>query len=360
MGAFPVHEYLVSPQQTIRDVMACIDRQSQGIALMTDADGKLLATITDGDIRRAILAGIALDQPVECLVARRPPRNRPSPIKAPSGSPRNHLFHLMNKYTLRHIPLVDEQDRVVDVALLSELAKDFELPLTAVIMVGGYGTRLRPLTNDVPKPMLPVDGTPLLERIVHQLKQAGIRRTYMATYYKRDIIEQHFGDGSNFGIEIRYLREESPMGTAGALSLLSNIGEPLLVINGDILTEVSFQSMLDFHRDHRAALTVALRQYELRVPYGVVELNDVAITKVSEKPAIRHFVNAGIYLLEPEAQALIPKDKPSTMPELIELLAARNQSVIGFPVREYWLDIGHLEDYKQAEQDIRNGDYGQE
>jgi NDP-sugar pyrophosphorylase family protein len=260
----------------------------------------------------------------------------------------------MGEYTLRHIPLVDETGRVVDVALLNELVKESKLPLTAVVMAGGYGTRLRPITKGLPKPMLPIGDRPLLELTVHQLREAGIRSVNVATHYKRDVIASHFGDGRSFGVEIRYVEEDQPLGTAGALSLLKTSDDPFLVINGDVLTQVDFHAMLDFHREHKADMTVAVRQHETRLPHGVVEIDGTTITRISEKPVLRHFMNAGIYLLNPEMCRLVPSGQRYDMTDLISRLIAEGYRVVSFPIREYWLDIGQVEDYEKALSDFEN------
>lgn len=350
-----LEQLLVAPNSSIREVMACIDRNAKGIALVVDHERRLIGTVTDGDTRRAILAGVDLGLPAEKLLERRASTPYPQPITAPVGTPDSELLRLMNEHSIRHIPLLDG-GRVVDVALLSDLVKEYELPLTAVVMAGGYGTRLRPLTEKLPKPMLPVGNRPLLELIIKQLRQAGIRRVSLTTHYKGEIIARHFGDGRDFGVEICYVKEDQPLGTAGALSLLDASDEPLLVINGDILTRVDFRAMLDFHREQQADMTVAVQQYEFRVPYGVVETDGVAITGISEKPVIRHFINAGIYLLNPGVCRCIPSGQTYDMPELISRLLAGDYRVIGFPIREYWLDIGQVEDYQKALGDVENGE----
>lgn len=224
-------------------------------------------------------------------------------------------------------------------------------------MAGGYGTRLRPLTDDLPKPMLPVGTKPLLELIVEQLRVAGIRQVNVATHYRGEVITDHFKDGQDFGVEIRYVKEDQPLGTAGALSLLEESDEPLLVMNGDILTRVDFRAMLNFHREHNAELTVGVRQYEFRVPYGVVNTNGVDVTGISEKPVVRQFINAGIYLLNPLVRRVIPNGRPYDIPELIENLLKEKRCVVCFPIREYWLDIGKSDQYDQAKADMASGRY---
>jgi dTDP-glucose pyrophosphorylase/CBS domain-containing protein len=346
---------IVSESSTIRSVISCIDRNAKGIAIVLDADNHLIATVTDGDIRRAILAGLDAELPVRELLNRRTNMSPNGPITAPVGTPDTTLLHMMAETTVRHIPLVDEENRVVDVALLSELVREYELPLRAVVMAGGFGTRLRPLTEDLPKPMLKLGSRPLLELIVEQLREAGIKRLNVATHYKSDVISEHFKDGQEFGVDIRYVKENQPLGTVGALSLLEESDEPLLVINGDILTRVDFRAMHNFHREHNADLTVAVRQYEMRVPYGVVDTDGVAVRGISEKPLLKQFINAGIYLLSPTVKRMIPNGQPYDIPDLIQLLLREARTVVCFPIREYWLDIGEADQYDQAQADIANG-----
>lgn len=346
---------IVSETSTIRSVISCIDRNGKGIAIVLDDDNHLIATVTDGDIRRAILAGLDAELPVRELLNRRTNMSPGGPITAPAGTPDATLLHMMAETTVRHIPLVDEDNCVVDVALLSELVKEYELPLRAVVMAGGLGTRLRPLTEDLPKPMLPLGSRPLLELIVEQLRDAGIKRLNVATHYKGEVISDHFKDGQDFGVDIRYVKENQPLGTVGALSLLEESDEPLLVINGDILTRVDFRAMHNFHREHNADLTVAVRQYEMRVPYGVIDTDGVTVRGISEKPLLKQFINAGIYLLSPSVKRMIPNGQPYDIPDLIQMLLREARTVVCFPIREYWLDIGEADQYDQAKSDIANG-----
>ncbi len=344
----PVDDLLLSPHLSIREAMRCLDRNARGVALVVDQQQRLMATVTDGDIRRALLAGLSLETPVHTLIEQEHPERHARPLTATVDTPEAELFRLMSQHTLRHIPIVDDTGRVVRVALLSNLIKRYELPLTAVVMAGGYGTRLRPLTETLPKPMLPVGNRPLLELIIDQLSRSGIRRVHLTTHYKADVITQHFGDGREFGIEIHYVQEEQPLGTAGALSLLNANDEPLLVMNGDILTRLDFRALLAFHRDQEADMTVAVRQFEVCLPYGVIETEGHAIVGVTEKPVVQHVVNAGIYLLNPDVCRLIPTGQPYDMTDLISCLLAMRRRVVSFPICEYWQDIGQLEDYQKA------------
>lgn len=352
--------FLVVPTDNVRHAMECIDRNAKGIALVVDAERHLIGTVTDGDVRRAILAGVPHDAPVTRLLsAHRAPRHF-VPLTAPAATPPPALLQLMNQHQVRHIPLVDAHHRVVDLALLGDLVKEYEPALKAVVMAGGEGRRLRPLTEHMPKPMLPLGNRPLLELIIDRLREAGIRRVNLTTHYRADVITNHFGDGHDFGVEIRYLQENEPLGTAGALSLVEASDEPLLVMNGDILTGVDFRAMLDFHREQDADMTVAVRLHEVKVAFGVVELDGCAIRRIVEKPTLRQFVNAGMYLLNPDILRYLPDGQRVDMPDLITLLLREGRRVAGFPIREYWLDIGQMKDYQQAVADvaIANGGSG--
>jgi len=337
--------------------MECIDRSAKGIALVLDEQRHLIGTVTDGDIRRAILAGMDLELSISELLRQRQPGFALGAITAPRGTDDTTLLHLMTENDVRHIPLVDEDGCIADISFLTELVKEYELPLRAIVMAGGYGNRLRPLTEELPKPMLPVGNKPLLELIVEQLKHAGIRQVNVATHYKGEVIAEHFKNGEAFGVDIRYVKEDQPLGTAGALSLLEEVDEPLLVMNGDILTRVDFRALLHFHREHKADLTVCVRQYELSVPYGVIDTDGVNVKGISEKPVVRQFINAGIYLLNPQVLKLIPNGQPYDIPDLIELLIKEQRTVVCFPIREYWLDIGKVDQYDQAKADIAAGRY---
>jgi dTDP-glucose pyrophosphorylase/CBS domain-containing protein len=341
----------ISKDTSIRDAIACIDRNGNQIALVVDEEGRLIDTITDGDIRRAILSDFDLSTSVSVLKDRKTGTPYPQPVWAPVGTNTSDLLLLMNNRTVRQVPLLDEKGRVVDLVTMRDLVQNESLPLQAVIMAGGLGTRLRPLTESIPKTMLRVGGRPLLESIVTQLRDAGISRVNLTTHYKGDIIVDHFRDGSKFGVEIRYVKEDQPLGTAGALSLLEATDEPLLVINGDILTQVDFRAMLDFHTDHHSDMTVAVRIHEYQIPYGVIYSEGIRVTGVKEKPVIRELISAGIYLMNPEACRSIPNGQSYDMTDLINRLASQGKRVISFPVREYWLDIGRIGDYERAQKE---------
>jgi dTDP-glucose pyrophosphorylase len=346
---------LIGPDASIRDAASCLDRSARGIVLVVEADRTLINTITDGDIRRAMLAGINLDTSITQLLERKEGSPYRNPVTALANTDHAILLRIMQERNVRQIPLLDETGRVVDLATMPELLPDEVLPLEAVIMAGGYGTRLRPLTDELPKPMLPLGDRPLLEIIVKGLRDAGIRQVNVTTHYKGEVIAEHFKNGADFGVDIRYVNEDQPLGTAGALSLLEKSEEPLLLINGDILTRVDFKAMLNFHHEYKADLTVAVRQYEFRVPYGVIETDGVAVKGISEKPVLRQFINAGIYLLDPAIRRFIPNGQRYDIPDLIDQLLKEQRRVVCFPIREYWLDIGKSDHYDQAQLDVANG-----
>ena len=342
---------------TIRDAITCIDRGGRGIALVIDEVRHLIGTVTDGDVRRAMLAALDLETPVSVLLARKAGTQYSKPVIANAGTGVEELLSLMRLNVLRQIPILDDDGHVIDLVLRDDLVPPDELQLQAVIMAGGLGTRLRPLTDDLPKPMLPVDGKPLMERVIEQLRQVGIRRMNITTHFKPEKIMEHFGDGRAFGVELNYVDEKQPLGTGGALGLMPLPNEPVLVINGDILTQVDFRAMLNFHQENHADMTVAVRRYEMQVPYGVIECEGVQVRGLQEKPEVGFLVNAGIYLLEPSVYQYMPQNTTFNMTDLIQWLLDAKRSVVSFPIHEYWLDIGQHGDYTQAQGDAKNGSF---
>ena len=350
-----IDPYVIPCNATLRDAIACIDKNAKGIAFVVDSELCLLGSITDGDIRRAILNGVTLDLAVQVMLEQRKEAGGHAPIVARPEDSAADLLRLMNEREIRQIPVVDAENHILRVAFLGDLVREYELPINAVVMAGGFGKRLRPLTDSLPKPMLPIGDRPILEWTIQQLKKTGIHHISLTTHYKPEAISEHFGNGDDFGVEIDYVHEETPLGTAGALGLLGKVDGPLLVINGDILTHVDFRTMLDYHRAHNACLTVGVRQYELQVPYGVLECNGAKVCKVSEKPQLNFLVNAGIYLIEPSALEYIPQGRNCDMPDLIQSLIADQRTVVSFPILEYWLDVGRPADYATAQEDVRSG-----
>ena len=353
-----VSEFSAPPTASIRDVIKCIDRSRRiSIALIVDDAGRLLNTITDGDIRRGILRGVSMDSPVTELLPIKGQTPHPRPVTAPHGTDSAALLRMMQAEGVRQMPIVDAEDRVIDVVILPDLLPKVTLPLRAVIMAGGFGKRLAPLTDDTPKPMLRIEGRPFMELIIEHLKHSGIRKINVTTHFKPEKIVEHFGDGRSFGVEIDYINEEWPLGTGGALGLMPVPTETTLIVNGDVLTQVDFHVMLQYHREHRADMSVAVSQYALKVPYGVVECDGVRVCRLKEKPQMNFLVNAGIYLLEPSVYEHIAKGEFINMTDVIQRLLDHDRCVVSFPVFEQWLDIGHHVDYARAQEHVTTGAY---
>ena len=313
---------------------------------MVDGDGRLLGTVTDGDVRRAILRGVALDDAVAQVMNH-------NPTTARQEDDRETLLRLMRQRKLHQIPLLDATWRVVGLQVLDHLLQPTRRENPVVLMAGGLGSRLSPLTDDTPKPLLHVGSKPILETILEAFVHHGFGTFFLSVNYLAEQVEAHFGDGSRWGVQIEYLRERERLGTAGALSLLpQRPTAPLFVMNGDLLTRLNFGTLLDFHTEHAAAATMCVREYEMQVPYGVIETRSHRILDIREKPTERYLVNAGVYVLQPETLDLIPEDAFFDMPDLFKRLIERDRETAVFPIREYWMDIGQVADFKRA-----NGDY---
>lgn len=342
---------LIAPDLSIAEALQRLQQAGTGMLVVAEEGGMFRGVITDGDVRRRILSGDPLTRPCGEIATRSPV------IASPELTPAEvlHLMDVGREFLVNQIPVVDDDGIAVGLWLRSDFTASPRPELAAVIMAGGFGTRLRPMTDSLPKPMLPMNGRPLLERTIERLRAAGIHDVRVTTHYLAERISGHFGDGSAFGVEITYLPEEHPLGTAGSLAGLRGGSQPLLVINGDILTKVDFQAMLAFHREHRADITVGVRSYEMQVPYGVVECEGAQVRGFREKPVERFFVNAGIYLIEPTALGYIPEGERFDMSDLIDRLLQRGRPVVSFPIIEYWVDVGRQVDYEQAQLDVSNG-----
>jgi dTDP-glucose pyrophosphorylase len=340
----------VGPDATLRTAIAQIDAGAIEIALVVDRERRLLGTVSDGDVRRALLAGATLDEPISSIVHH-------DPIAADADTDDATLLGLMTERSVDQIPLVRD-GRVVDIAFLRDLVRATgEAAQSAgnpiVLMAGGAGTRLRPLTERTPKPMLPVGDRPLLETVLGQVSDAGFSRVLIAVNFHAEVIEEHFGDGSRFGVDIAYLHESAPLGSAGALRLAAaELDRPFIVMNADLLTNVKLSALMRFHREERNVITVGVRQYALDLPYGVVDMNDARVRCLREKPRLSFFVNAGLYAVDPAAISLAASlPDRFDMTDLVDAALAAHGRVGGFPVREYWLDVGHLADYDRAHHD---------
>jgi len=333
---------LVGPETTLRDALAAIDRAGTGLVLVVDADRRLLGTLSDGDLRRALLGGAGLTEPASRAM-------HPTPTVAHTGDDRTAILATMRRLALHQIPIVDSAGIVVGLETVDDFLAPPERANRVVVMAGGFGRRLSELTHATPKPMLKVGTRPLLETIVRGYAEQGFRRFWFAVNYKAEQIEAHFGDGDAFGVEIGYLREPQPLGTAGALALLPEVpAEPVVVTNGDLLTKEDYGRMVDRHVASGADATMAVRDYEIQVPFGVVRERDGLIEAIEEKPVQRFVVAAGIYVLSAPALALVPRGRYFDMPALFQAAAASGLRTRGHPVDGYWLDIGRLPDYERA------------
>jgi len=339
----------VGPQTSIADAIAQLNDAGTGALVLCDDDGRLCGLLADGDIRRAVIRRVPLSDPCKNIAT-------PNPVSASEPITPSDALHIMNQHDIHQLPLVDGEGRIVEFLLRKDLIPHAHDEMQAVVMAGGYGKRLLPLTEKVPKPMLPVGERPLLELIIQQLRRAGIHDVNLTTHYLPESISGHFGNGEHFGVRLNYSQEENPLGTAGGLRLMPRPQGPFLVINGDILTGVPFQQMLQYHRTHHAMLTVGVRKYDLQVPFGVVECDDVRITRIEEKPCHSYFINAGTYLLEPAAWDRIPEGSRFDMTDLIRILLEAGETVVGFPIMEYWIDVGRHEDYMKAQELVLKGE----
>jgi dTDP-glucose pyrophosphorylase len=337
---------LVDPKAQILEAIKIIDYSSLQIALVVDADQRLIGTVTDGDIRRAILKKVSLTDPVDTLLCK-------APIVASIHDDSDAILSLMHQKDIHHIPIVDDHGRLVDLKVLIDMIKGQAKNNIVVIMAGGLGTRLKPLTDECPKPLLKVGGKPLLEIMLTNLIDYGFRRFFISVNFKGKMIEDFFGDGSKWNVNINYLREDKKLGSAGALSKLPDIAdEEFLVINGDLLTRINFSQLLNFHTEQNAKATMAVKEYDFQVPYGVAKVRDNLLVNLDEKPVHRFFVNGGIYVLEPTILEMVPQDQPINMTDLFDRILKKRMRVATFPIHEYWVDIGQLRDFEKASGDF--------
>jgi len=336
---------LVTANMTVREIISVIDESSLQIALVIDDNRKLLGSITDGDIRRGLIAGVRMDEAVKKIM-------NTEPYCAQEHYDRDELLQAMMARRLYQVPVVDDDGCVMDLVIIDDLFKGgVDRKNWVVLMAGGLGTRLHPLTNTTPKPLIDVGGKPILERILESFVSKGFKRFYISVNYKSEMIKSYFADGEKWGVEIRYLEETEALGTAGALSLIPEIpSEPLIVMNGDLMTEVDFSKLLDFHVEHKAKCTMGVREYDFQVEFGVVEIENGVIARINEKPVHTFLVNAGIYTLEPSVVQDIPNGTVMDMPQLFDELIAKGAHACAFPIHEYWLDIGRTEDLDRARQ----------
>ena len=338
---------LVTADTSLIEVMRVIDKSSLQTALVVDAQEHLLGIVTDGDVRRGILRKLPFSAPAKEIMT-------PSPLTVNVNREKSYVINLMLKHTVNQIPVLDENGRIVNLYRIEDLLYKKQRDNAVLLMAGGLGMRLRPLTNNVPKPLLKVGNKPILETILENFIYAGFRRFYFAVNYKYEMIEEYFGDGTNYGVEINYIHEKKRMGTAGALYFLPhNLPEPVIVMNGDLLTDVDFGELVDFHLAQNAVATMGVREYNYQIPYGIIDCDGNKIINITEKPTFNFYVNAGIYVLSPNVVDSIDQENFLNMPDVFKNLINENKRTVLFPIRGYWLDIGHMDQFKQAQTDYQ-------
>ena len=347
MGIENWRDALLDSEATIGEAVASLDRSALQIALVTDGDERLVGTITDGDIRRGLLRGLSLDAPASEIT-------HAEPMVVPPSLDGEIVLQIMSANKIHQLPIVGEARSVLGLHVWDEIQVPLRRSSTMVVMAGGKGTRLRPHTENCPKPLLPVAGKPMLEHIVERAKKAGIDRFLFSVHYLGHMIEEHFGDGSQWGVNIDYIREDQPLGTGGALSLIAERPSgPLLITNGDVMTGVGYGDMIDYHVLHSAMATMAVRNHEMRNEFGVVRTRGVDISGFEEKPIVRSHVNAGIYVIEPQALDFLTRGEHCDMPTLFERLRNDDRRTIVFPLHEQWLDVGRPDDLEVARQTLQ-------
>lgn len=331
---------------TIREAVSNLNEVGIQIVMILNEHDGLAGTLSDGDIRRGLLKGLGLDGPITSIINR-------NPLVVPEGIERDLVTRLMTANKVRQIPIVDQNNQLTGLHLWHEIAGK-ERDNIIVIMAGGMGKRMRPHTESCPKPMLPIAGKPILEHIVERAKIEGFRHFVLTVHYLGHMIEEHFRDGRRFGVHIEYIKEETPMGTAGALSLLHPRPEfPLVVTNGDVITDVRYGELLDFHSRHDAVGTMAVGIHEWQHPFGVVRIDGVDIISFEEKPVVRSHINAGVYALSPIALNSLDEAEHCDMPTLFEKLQARGERTVAYPMHEPWLDVGRPDDFMRAVESLK-------
>jgi len=334
-------EFTVGPDATLIQTIEAINRGAKQIALVV-ADGKLLGTVTDGDIRRGLLRGLGVDAKVAEVM-------NTKPHTATVGDDGREVMTREIPKLIHQVPVVDADGALLGMFTDADLATAVEISTPVVLMAGGKGVRLHPLTHTVPKPMLPIGDTPIIEIILRKLRSQGFKNIYISVNYLASVIEEHIKDGAWLGLNVQYLHEDKPLGTAGALAQLAGrINEPFIVMNSDLLTNCDFTQVVRFHNKQGAAATLGVREYQFQIPYGVVNIVGAEVESISEKPIHRSMVSAGIYALSPQALALIPKDEFTDMPTLLDMVRAQGDKVVAFPIHESWLDIGRHDDLNEA------------
>ena len=338
---YKIDEIKINQNASIKEALKVIDKGAIKVAVVLSDDGLLLGMLNDGDIRRALLKGMSLGDSIAGIINKHP-------VVANINDTKERILELANEKKLHQIPIISN-GKLIGIQDIREFLAPKNKPNKVILMVGGLGTRLRPLTNDVPKPMLDVGNKPILHTIVENFAKYGYTDIIMCVNYKSEIIKEYFGNGDKFGVKIEYVLENQRMGTAGALSLLQKRPkDDFFVMNGDLLTNVNFEYLHEYHKDSNALASICIRKYEMQVPYGVVNVRANQVTSIEEKPTQSFFVSAGIYMFSPIVLDFIPKGVFYDMPTLFSELLKHDFPIHPFPIREYWLDIGKMDEYRRA------------
>lgn len=343
----PLDIYCLNENSVITDALKLIDKNLIGAAFVINNEQKVIGVITDGDIRRALINGVNTSCSIKGIFN--------SKFKFVKGAnSREEVKELLIKNKIRQLPVLDDDGKLIDLYSLEDLMRYDQKDNYVFILAGGLGTRLRPLTNDIPKPMLKVGDKPILELIINRFKDYGFKNFILSINYKGDIIEEYFKDGKDFDVNIDYVREKSRLGTAGSIKLAQNkLDKPFIVINGDILTGMNFHSFLNSHINNKFDITVGVRNYEIKVPYGVMVTDNLSIKSIEEKPTYNFYINSGVYVLNPEVIKYIPKNKPYNMPDIINDVINHKGNPGVYSISEYWTDIGRIDDYYKANEDVK-------
>ncbi len=338
---------VLKKENSIKDAINVLENEGHRIVLIADNKFKLLGTVTDGDIRRALINDFNMETNLSEIMTK-------NPIAISSEEKNENVLKKMTSNGILQIPIIDDQEIIVGLETIQHLLEVKKKDNIVLLMAGGFGKRLRPLTDNKPKPLLEVAGQPVLETIINQFKETGFNNFFISTFYKSEMIQKHFGDGSKLGINITYTEENKPLGTAGALAHLpyKKTNHPIIVMNADLITKINIERILEFHKKNNADMTVCVRNYDFQIPYGVINFEKEMLHSIKEKPIISNFVNAGIYVIEPKSINKIKKDEHLNMNEFIENLISENKKITVFPIHEYWMDIGQLDEYEKVNNDF--------
>jgi len=333
---------VLKKSHSLADILKVIDEKSQGFLILVEEDYTLVGLITDGDIRRALLNNkMDLFDVINT-----------KPLVFLESKGKQEAINYLKSKGVRRLPIVNTDNKLVDIIYDEDVHFKSN---KVVIMAGGLGSRMGSLTKDTPKPMLNVGGKPLLENIINSFFSFGFNNFILCVNYKSEIIEDYFKDGSKWGANISYVKEDKRMGTAGALSLIkSKFKKPFFVVNGDILTTAKYNNFLDFHESKKSIATMGVKRYEYQLPYASIKLDkEKKISEISEKPVYTNLINAGIYVLSPKIIPFVPKNEFYDMPTLLEDMIIESNNVFTYPIDGYWLDIGHKSDFERAKGDIK-------